>query len=641
MSLRQDIIRNPGLTKICITLFDSCLGGAAMYGAMQWRYDFENKPIPDNIDNTAALIFGLSCLMVWIFTRVNRAIWNYISLGDIRRLLQAVILCSLITPVILFLFFDRANNFPRSVPFICAAVFFGALILSRLIYQIFKSGDLRALFIRRKSHLPNSILVGNGQSLHNYIRDMNRKTGGIGFNILGLIDTDKSHKGLSIQGYPILGGLAELESVYRATNHGPNNHGQRQPVTLIATDPHIDRTHSYDLIRFASDIGAPLVRINPGPHDGLTPFEAADLIGRPMRPIDMANVRDMIDAKRVMITGAGGSIGSELAWQVASFNPERLILIDNSEFNLYKLKQSLLAVFPEGQHPNWQRYLADICDKTHMHEIFMRERPDLILHAAAYKHVPLGEENPLETLKVNVEGTHNLLELAKKFKLTSFTLVSTDKAVNPKNIMGASKSLAEKLTLNTQSDKANSISCLAVRFGNVLTSSGSVIPLFEDQIAKGGPVTVTHKDVNRYFMSTEEAAILVLQATVLHQERSRDQGSIYVLEMGEPVNITHLARQLIRLRGLVPDRDIKIEFTGLRSGEKISEILNTESEDLSPTSVDSIHAFTGKTHLGTKDKTALNRLVKGLGLRQKDHILASFKQLLPDFNIETYFTKDS
>ena len=294
----------------------------------------------------------------------------------------------------------------------------------------------------------------------------------------------------------------------------------------------------------------------------MSKFEVSDLIGRPVQNLDIDLVRRQIKGRRVLITGAGGSIGSEIARQIYRLNPSEIILVDNSEYNLYQVNRSLMNEFADAIKCNLQ--LVDVCDDKTMEITFERLRPDVVFHAAAFKHVPMGESNPVEMLKNNVIGTKNVVKLALKYKIKSLTFISTDKAVDPCNIMGASKRIGEMIIRAAATEAKISIS--AVRFGNVLDSAGSVLPLFEEQIAMGGPVTVTHSDVERYFMTAEEASRLVLQATALNENQTRHEASIYILEMGNPVRISHLARQLIRLRGLVPDRDIKIKYTGLRPG---------------------------------------------------------------------------
>ncbi len=629
----KSFFASPGMTKSVVTLYDAILGALCMFIVVQWRYELGDKPVPANIDETAAVVFFVSCIITWVLTDTHKAIWRFTSLDDIKNLFQAVILVTMIAPAILFFFFNRAEDFPRSVPFIVGPLFFLAITVSRMMVLLFRNGDVRAIFRKLNDDAPNAILVGSETSLHNYLRDVSRKAGGPGYNIKGLIGLDAHHRGRSIRGIPVVGNPGDLKSVIEdfQAQFG-------KPPTIIATDPNPDRTKSYNLIRQASESGTTLVRVSQGHPETLSPFEAADLIGRDVRDLDIAPVKRLISGKRVLVTGAGGTIGSEITRQIAALDPARLVLVDNSEFNLYEIDRELKKSFPKQKEDLWFPYLADVCDKVQIGEIFENEKPEIILHAAAMKHVPLGEINPLSALKINVGGTKILLKLALKHNAQSFTLISTDKAVNPTNMMGASKRIAEMLTMAHENNEAGMSAC-AVRFGNVLASTGSVVPLFEEQIANGGPVTVTHKDVSRYFMTTKEAASLVLQAAALNVTERTDLASIYVLEMGEPVKIARLARQLIRLRGFVPDRDIKIEYTGLRPGEKISEALTGQEENLESTYVEGVQRFIGRMTKPKMIDNRIDKLLEAVASRNTNEIKTLLGMLVPEYEPNGTLTK--
>ncbi len=621
----MSLMRMPWLTKTAVILFDAILGGLCMYGAIQWRYDFLNKTIPNNVDENAAFVMVGLVIVLWLSLGVHRAIWRFTSISDIRKLLEGVFLAVILTPLILFLFVDRAEHFPRSAPLISGALFFVILSVNRLVVMLFQNGDIRGLFHNYGANRKDAILIGSGASLYTYLRDSFRQSGGPGYNIRGLIETDDSYQGRSIRGVPVLGNLETLPKVYARLGLDKTN----KPM-LLATDVAPDRAQAYQLVKTASEIGAPLARIAKNPGEKLSPFEAADLIGREARALDIAPVKRLMTGRRVMVTGAGGSIGSELSRQIAALSPAKMILVDNSEFNLYKLDQLMRDLLPDEGDTKWGVHLGDVCDLPCMEEIFKTHKPEIILHAAAFKHVPLGETNPIETLKNNVGGTKTIIDLAVKYKAKSFTLVSTDKAVDPSNIMGASKRIVELLTMASEAQQS-ALSASAVRFGNVLASAGSVVPLFEEQIAMGGPVTVTHKDVNRYFMTTEEAAALVLQAAALNSNQSQSKASIFVLEMGEPVNITRLARQLIRLRGFVPDRDIKIEYTDLRDGEKMSEALTGDDEVLETTYVKGVMRFSGNVSDPASMLRRIDQLLEAIDRRNKPAIRKALKALLPGY----------
>jgi O-antigen biosynthesis protein WbqV len=618
------------LVRILLLAFDAFLGGVAMLYVIRWRYDFLNKPIPSEVDWNAAIVMMFSVVFVWSLIRQDRAIWRFTSLADIRNLLLGVVITSSLTPLVLFFFFDRGADFPRSAPFLAGLFFFGMLVLSRLLVMIIQNGDIRALFQPRSAFAHDAILIGPSSKLYNYLRDTSRSQGVGAINPVGLVETSGKNLGRSIRGVPVLGDLEDIKPVYQKMADLRD-----KPIKLISIDPNLSRPDTAKLVKMSAEIGAPLSRLHSeGVNTGLTSFEAADLIGRDLQALDIAPVRRLIKSRRVLVTGAGGSIGSEIARQLAPLNPASLALYDNSEYNLYELEQSLAPLKPLSREPDWTTYIGDVCDTGRLREVFEWERPEIVIHAAALKHVPLGESNPLETLRTNVYGTRNVIEACAAHSTENFILISTDKAVNPVNIMGASKRIVE-MQMVAMAECIPNLNAAAVRFGNVLASTGSVVPLFEKQIASGGPVTVTHRDVKRYFMTTEEAAALVLQAAALEDPETpnhkNNQSDIYVLEMGEPVNIARLARQLIRLRGKVPDKDIEIRYTGLRPGEKISEKLTGLEELLVPTSVKGIQRFTGQNKNSKKVLEWVDDLLVALDERDRDRVCKIMKKLLPGY----------
>ncbi len=622
--------RPPWATKSLVTIFDALLGAACMYGVMRLRFLYEGKLAPENIDIRTTIIFGLSVFIVWIVTRANRAVWRFMAFDDVRKLMHGVIWASAITPMVLFLFFNRAEHLPRSVPFIAAGFFFFMLVASRALVMFYHNGDIMALFRRGQQNNPPAILIGRSRTLHNFMRDEVKKQRRNQHHIRGLIEIEGSHKGRSIRGIPVIGNLSDIPGVVANIER---LHGAK-PV-LILVDRHTDRKRAAKLVKLASALGTRLERLSSGREDGLSPFEAADLIGRQAKTLDMAPVERLIKDKSVLITGAGGTIGSELVRQVADHDPKTLILVDCSEMNLYTIDQSLEL----SGDVSFRTYLGDVRDQAHMEEIFANEKPDIILHAAALKHVPLMEANPIATVLTNVGGTKVIIDLAVKYAAQSFTLISTDKAVNPNNIMGASKRIAEMMTLASTMNAAD-ISSAAVRFGNVLASNGSVIPLFEKQIEEGGPVTVTDKKVTRYFMTKEEAAALVLQAAALNGGQRKEVSAIYVLDMGEPVNITHLAKQLIRLRGLVPGEDIEIKYTGLRPGEKLEEILTGEDELLVSTYVKGIDRFIDQIEDPKNLEKQIEALLASAQKRDRVGIKKALMALIPEFEPNGRLSKD-
>ncbi len=609
------------LTKIWVTLYDVLLGALCMYGVMRVRYFYEGKLAPEHIDIRATVIFALAVLSVWMIMKTYRPVWRFMSFDDVRTLFQSVVWASVLTPLVLFVFFNRAEYLPRSVPFVAGALFFFMLVASRAMVMVYYNGDVRSLFRKGQHTKPPAVLIGKSQTLHDYMRDEAHKKRDIPYYVRGLIETGGSHKGRSIRGVPVIGNLDDIPGIVASME---KLHGTKP--TLILVDKHTGRKRAAELVKLASTLGTGLVRLKPGQSGDLTPFEAADLIGRQARSLDPAPVERFLRGKTVLITGAGGTIGSELVRQIALHDPARMVLVDSSEMNLYNIDQEMQA----HKSLSYRAVLGDVRDAAHMDEIFAREKPDIILHAAALKHVPLMETNPIATVLTNVGGTKVIVDMAIKYGAESFTLISTDKAVSPNNFMGASKRIAEMITMASSLNEADISSC-AVRFGNVLASNGSVIPLFEKQIERGGPVTVTDKNVTRYFMTKEEAAALVLQAAALNGGQRKEVSSIYVLDMGEPVNITRLARQLIRLRGLMPDRDIEIVYTGLRPGEKMEETLTSAEEALETTYVKGVMRFVGTIPDPDNLSRNIDALLDAARKRDRAGVKKALASLVPEF----------
>ncbi len=606
--------------KILVLIYDVLLGALVMYLTIKLRFFYENKTPPDNIDLKTTFVFLVVVLLVWLLAKTHRHVWRFMSFEDVKTLLKSVIAASIITPLILFLFFNRAEHLPRSVPFIAGSLYFVLLLASRAVAVLYNNGDIKTLLRKGQYSKPPALLIGRSQALHDYMREESRKKHDTHYYIHGLIETDGGNKGRSIRGLPVIGNMSDIKTVVKAVEQSLG-----VKPTLITVDKNTDKTRVAKLVKLASTLGVRLVRAKAEFDHGLTPFEAADLIGRQTKSLDIEPVKTMLQNKCVLITGAGGTIGSELVRQISQCAPRHMVLVDASEMNLYTIDREMA----ELENLSYSAHLGDIRDKAHMNEIFKNEKPDIVLHAAALKHVPLMETNPVSTIMTNVGGTKIILEMVHKYNVKSFTLISTDKAVNPNNIMGASKRIAEILTMTDAN--GTSVSLSAVRFGNVLASSGSVIPLFEKQIEEGGPVTVTDKKVTRYFMTKEEAASLVLQAAALNLKSKAKLPRVYVLDMGEPVNITRLARQLIRLRGMIPDRDIKIIYTGLRPGEKLEEKLTSDTQKLKPTRITGVLYFTDKLSDKQEFAKQINKLLGFAKKRDKKGMIKVLKQLVPEF----------
>jgi FlaA1/EpsC-like NDP-sugar epimerase len=508
-----------------------------------------------------AVIAGAAPIYVVLFTAFGlySAMWRYASLHDLRRIVLAVLAGAAAIPA-LFVLLRVGEHVPRSV-----------LVLQPLLLMFLVGGSriaLRAWRERSVSLLvnPNSVpilVLGAGDAAAALIRELSKQTT---WRIAGLLDDDPRKKGRELLGHRIFGPLSDLARVAEQLD-------VRHAVIAMPAATHRDRRRAVELCKAMnlevrtvpsySDLVSGHVSVSQ-----LRDVELDDLLGRDPVQLDSAGLEHLIARKTVLVTGAGGSIGAELCRQIARFSPARLVLFELSEFALYAIEQEFRDQYPET---DIAAVVGDVKHGPRVAEIMRQYRPDLVFHAAAYKHVPLMEENnAFEALRNNVLGTYTVAREAQSAGVGRFVMVSTDKAVNPTNVMGASKRLAEMLCQALA--RGTTTQFIVVRFGNVLGSNGSVIPRFREQILRGGPVTVTHPEIQRYFMSIPEAAQLVLQAALMGRD-----GEIFVLDMGEPVRIVDLARQLIRLSGLSED-DVKIVFTGLRPGEKLYEELLADAE---------------------------------------------------------------
>ncbi len=584
-SRAANAVRRPGrferyATLVTASAWDAAAGGAAMFAAIVMRYLFEPSGEPPGpVEWVASGLFALTCLSVLPAMGLHRGLWRHTTLNDVGRLIQGVVLAHLVFLPILFLI-TRLDDFPRTSLLLSIPLMAALTIGPRLAATAWRSGDIRALFRLENRDAPPAVLVGDAEDLATVLREQLRRSGGPSFRFRALIAPGGEFEGRALLGVPVLGGLDSLdEAVRRAARDG-----EAVRIVLAASDP--DRDLIAECARVAGRTGATLSRSRT--REGGEPFttvEAADLLARTPRRLDRAGARRLISGKRVLVTGAGGAIGSELARQAARLNPEHLILLDAAESHLYEIDLQMAAMGEAA--PSWRAVLGDVRDAERLAAMFAEERPEVILHAAALKHVPLMEVNGSEAALTNVFGTQNVVEAAAQAGSEVVVLISTDKAVDPANVMGATKRAAE-LYLCAAAKTLPSPRLCAVRFGNVLASTGSVVPLFERQIAQGGPVTVTHPETTRFFMTIEEAAGLVLEAGAQTATDASDDGRLFLLDMGEPVPIARLARQLIRLRGKEPGRDVELRYTGLRPGEKLHEALTHAFETTRASATDGV-----------------------------------------------------
>jgi FlaA1/EpsC-like NDP-sugar epimerase len=524
-----------------------------------------------------------------------RGVWRYASTVDLLNIAKAATVAILVFVPLIFTL-NRLEDVPRSVPFIQWCLLIVALGGPRFAYRLLRDHPLWP----RPAGAPAVpvLLLGAGSAAEQFIR-ASRADPHVPFRVVGVLDDAAQFQGRQIHGTRVLGRLDDLSATVARLAH--------QGVCVqrvILTDPAvIDGATKRRLLEQAGELGLSVARLprltelQDAAEDSpirLQPVTLEDLLGRPQFAHAQATLDQLIGGRRVLITGAGGTIGSELTRQIAALRPRQLILLDSSEFNLYAIDLELCE-----RHPSvaFQPMLCDIRDRDRVMGIFAAEPPELVFHAAALKHVPMVEMNPSEGILTNVVGTRNVADAAAKYGALAMVQVSTDKAVKPTSVMGASKRLAEFYcqALDLEGNGGGGARFMTVRFGNVLGSSGSVLPLFQRQLARGGPLTVTHPEIRRYFMSVQEAVALVLQASAHGLEESDARGQIFVLDMGKPAKIVDVARQVIRLAGMRPDIDVKIEFTGLRPGEKLYEELFDDREDRLDGGIDGIFVAISKS----------------------------------------------
>ncbi len=531
----------------------------------------------------AFLLFMGVAAFVFLWMRTGRGVWRHIAMVDLLTLAKAVTLVMLIFLPVLF-FFTRLDQLPRSMLVINWFVLTALLGGPRILYRLLKDRRLDLTLAKAGHRRVPVLLVGAGDGAEIFIRAMQYEPQAH-YQVVGIVDEKGTRVGRDIHGVPVLGGPDALaEIVERCAKRS------RRPERLILTKDNLEAELMRDLFARADALGLTLARV-PRMTDlrselsdtiETRPIAIEDLLGRPQTVLDRASMKAMIAGRRVLVTGAGGTIGGELVRQVAALAPAHLALVDNGEYQLYRIEQELGEEHPHLSHST---VLADVRDAERMTRLFVAEKPELVFHAAALKHVPMVEHNACEGVLTNLVGTRNVADACHAAGVAAMVLISTDKAVNPASVMGATKRAAECYcqARDILAAAGGRTRYVTVRFGNVLGSTGSVVPLFQHQIERGGPLTVTHPEIKRYFMTVREAVELVLQAAALGARDGVEAGKIFVLDMGEPVRILDLARQMIRLAGLVPDKDIEIVFTGLRPGEKLYEELLHETEHLVPT----------------------------------------------------------
>jgi len=552
-------------------LGDALLFIIAITAAYLFRFEFRLDHVYiSQLQSIPLWIIPLK-LIIFLSFGLYRGMWRYTGIRDFWRLAQACIVSSLFIMAVILVVY-RFEGFSRAVFILDGGVTFllaGGLRMAIRSYFMSKDRAQEPDAFLKQKHRRRVLIIGAGTTGEKILREI-LENDKLHYDVLGFVDDDPHKIGRTIHGVPVLCSVdrlseaVEKEKIEEVLIAIPSAGGdQMRRVVGICKDCNV----SYKTMPGIGEIIDGRVSVK-----ALRDVRYEDLLGRRPVELDTSGIRSYLEGRTVLITGCGGSIGSELCRQVVKYQPGALVLVDTSEANLFHIQMEL-------QHEScFQRchgILGHVQDRPLMTSLFDKFRPDVVFHAAAYKHVPLLEKNPWEAITNNIVGSRVVMELAIAHGVDRFVLVSTDKAVKPTNVMGASKRVAELLL---QSFQGKSTKLMAVRFGNVVGSSGSVVPLFRRQIEQGGPVTVTHPEVNRYFMTIPEATQMIMQAGAMGEG-----GEIFILRMGTPVRIADMARDLIRLSGKEPDRDIKVVFTGLREGEKLYEELITVGEGIVPT----------------------------------------------------------
>ena len=590
-------------------LFDAAVFVIVPFLALLLRLDGDTSSAYFNILLKVVLIGVIIKLAVFSFYGIYNRIWRYATIKDMFAIIGACTIGSVIVALLGLLFLDV--KLPRSIYIISYILDVGMICFSRLVVRML------LLMNQREGDAPENslVIIGAGDAGAMIAREMIQR--GEGKKLLGFLDDDKTKVGKKVLGYSVLGVSDDIAEIA----------GQNDLKEIVIAMPSVKGSIIRGIADKCKQTGCK-VKVLPGIYeliDGkvsmqqLRNIDIEDLLRRDSIKLDMQAISDYIEGKTVLVTGAGGSIGSELCRQISKARPEKLLLLGRGENSIYEIHQELIERFgPDMYIP----IIADIRDKDRLETVFSKYKPQLVFHAAAHKHVPLMEAQPEEAVKNNIFGTRNVALAADKHGAEAFVMISTDKAVNPTSVMGATKRIAELVVQDI--NKRSKTMYAIVRFGNVLGSRGSVVPLFKKQIAKGGPITITDPEMVRYFMTIPEAAQLVLQAGTFSKG-----GEVFLLDMGEPVKILDMARDLVSLHGLVPDKDIKFVFTGLRPGEKLYEELLTAEEGTQKTTHDRIF----QAPIVEKVTEETMKLINGLqGEKDTKNILMTIKELIPTFN---------
>ncbi|MCS5623250.1 MAG: polysaccharide biosynthesis protein [Candidatus Marinimicrobia bacterium] len=591
----------------------------SFFGAFLLRFDFTIPAEYSSFYLVWLPVFIVVKMVIFSLFGLYKGMWRFTSLWDAINIVKAVSVAGFFIILLRLVFIPGFAGIPRSMFLLDYMLTLLTVSMSRISVRIYFSHFFNRTQSDQQSSKKKLILIGAGKTGEKITREI-ISTPSSPYTIVGFMDDNPNKKNAMLHGYKVLGGVVDLQNITLPFDEllitAPSSTGQQMRTIVEHCKASGKRYRIVPSLTELLDKDISLSTIRD--------VSYVDLLGREEVKLDRNSIEDLLKGKRVLITGAGGSIGSELVKQCLAFNPSEIICVDCCEENIFELTSDIAMMKSQVVI---KPILGDILAKKHMEKIFNENRPQIIFHAAAYKHVPIQELHPWAAVQTNVGGSLNIIEFAEKYRVEKFVLVSTDKAVNPVNVMGATKRLAERLIQTINSDSKAEF--LAVRFGNVIGSSGSAIPTFQKQVNSGGPVTVTHPEMSRYFMSVHEAAQLILQAGAIGEK-----GKIFLLEMGNPINIDQMARDLITLSGFEPDKDIPIVYTGLRPGEKLYEELQSKNEKAVMSEHKKILILDDDNHKMTWPAliSSVKDLLKTSESLDSDQIQTKLKQLLPDYS---------
>ncbi|RNC68933.1 MAG: polysaccharide biosynthesis protein [Desulfuromonadales bacterium] len=586
------------------------------------RFDFRIPPEMEEIFRKGLLIIVLTKPLVFLTSGLYRSLWRYASLQDGIEIFKIVTLSSIIS-VFTLSYIRHFSPLPRSIFLLDWLLLFSMIAASRLIWRVYRE----TYIIPSLSEGHRTLIVGAGHAASLLLKEIRRQPHSL-YHVVGLVDDSSEKQGMRLHGIPVVGTTHNLSVLVRDHN----------VEDVIIANPSISGKGVREIVKACEHCNVRF-KILPSIRDliggditvsQIKDVDIEDLLGRETVTLDEQAIGAYLTGKRVLVTGAAGSIGSEICRQVARFKPAKVVLFDAAETPLFFLEKELME-----SHPNLRLIpvIGDIRNQERVEMVFDEFMPEVVFHAAAYKHVPMMEYNPVEAVSNNIGGTKVIADTAHRFSVRNFVMISTDKAVNPTNIMGATKRVAEMYVQALA--RSSSTKFTTVRFGNVLGSNGSVIPIFKEQILSGGPVTVTDPEVVRYFMTIPEASQLVLQAGCIGKG-----GEIFVLDMGEPVRIVELAEELIRLSGFTPYEDIDIVFTGLRPGEKLFEELLIEGEGIKHTSHDKIKVADAVESDAATIGDQLDVLFSRARMSDISGIMASLQEMVVEYRPSYQFSDE-